>query len=298
MNFKKLFPDKNVSQKKLLDFLDKKGFYIVLALCITIIGVTAALLATNNITSSNSYSGEDIISPDMAGNISGEDSSSAYLPPEESDVESAAKAAAKTGTATGKPSAAVESPKPTAEPKKTDAPKGQSKEGTSKDSKTTSANVSKSSGAKSSDTGKSQKFIMPVFGEISFEYADDKLVYSKTLDEWRAHSGVDLRADRGTPVKVVADGVVTEIKNDPRLGVMIVVEHSNGIKTVYANLASGDMVTPNQKVKQGEVIGSVGNTASFESAEPAHLHFEVLKNNEPQDPGDYLPKSALNNKKD
>jgi len=52
---------------------------------------------------------------------------------------------------------------------------------------------------------------------VTFEYAMDRLVYSKTLDEWRAHSGVDLRADRGTPVKVVADGVVTEVKTIPGL---------------------------------------------------------------------------------
>jgi murein DD-endopeptidase MepM/ murein hydrolase activator NlpD len=133
---------------------------------------------------------------------------------------------------------------------------------------------------------------MPVFGEVSFEYAKDKLLYSKTLDEWRSHSGLDLKADRGTPVKVVADGVVTEIKNDPRIGITIIVDHLNGLKTVYANLANGDMVSPNQKVKQGEVIGSVGNTASFESAEPAHLHFEVLKNNKNVNPSDYLPKKA------
>jgi len=38
--------------------------------------------------------------------------------------------------------------------------------------------------------------------------------------------------------------------------VTVIVEHENGLKTVYANLASGDMVTPNQKVKQGEIIGS------------------------------------------
>ena len=65
-------------------------------------------------------------------------------------------------------------------------------------------------------------------------------------------------------------------------------EHSNGIKTLYANLASGDMVTPNQKVKKGETIGSIGNTAIIESAEPPHLHFEVIKDGKPVDPGDYL----------
>lgn len=297
VNFKKLFPDKKVSQKRVLDFFDKKGFYIVLALCITVIGVTAALVTTHNITSSKNYGDENIISPDMASSIlDGDESSSTYLSPEDdSTVGSAAKAAAKTTAETSKPSGVVESPKPSPEPKKTEAPKEQKKTEAAKENKDTSKPTS-SKPASTTNKAKDQKFAMPVFGEIIFEYAMDKLVYSKTLDEWRAHSGVDLRADRGTPVKVVADGVVTEIKNDPRFGVTVIVEHSNGIRTLYANLASGDTVTPNQKVKQGEVIGSVGNTAAFESAEPAHLHFEVIKNNKSVDPNDYLSLSKDNKK--
>lgn len=90
-------------------------------------------------------------------------------------------------------------------------------------------------------------------------------------------------------VKAVADGVISEIKNDPRYGVVVIIDHKNGIKTVYSNLASDDMVTSNQKVKQGDVIGIVGNTALFESAEQPHLHFEVLMDNEPVDPLAYLP---------
>jgi murein DD-endopeptidase MepM/ murein hydrolase activator NlpD len=48
------------------------------------------------------------------------------------------------------------------------------------------------------------------------------------------------------------------------------------------------MVVPNQKVRQGEVISSIGDTALFEIAEPAHLHFEVWKDDVPVDPKDYL----------
>jgi len=109
------------------------------------------------------------------------------------------------------------------------------------------------------------------------------------MDDWRKHDGVDIAADRGTPVKAVADGVVSEIRNDPKLGITIVIDHQNGIKTVYANLASDEMVTPNQKVKKSEVIGSIGNTAAFESAEQSHLHFEVWKDDKPVDPMAYLP---------
>ncbi|HHV30162.1 M23 family metallopeptidase [Acetivibrio mesophilus] len=294
MDFKKMFPDKKISQKKVLDFLDKKGFYIVLVLCITVIGATAALITAHNVRSSKDIGEEDIISPDMASSIINENASnSTYLLPQDgSDAESATETSGE-AIEVIKPSSpaaspkAEESPKPSAKPQKAETQSKTEAQGEKVEAvKTAEKSASKSEGK--TESNKNVTFAMPVFGEVTFEYAMDRLVYSKTLDEWRAHSGVDLRADRGTPVKVVADGVVTEVKNDPRFGVTIIVEHENGIKTLYANLASGDMVTPNQKVKQGEIIGSVGNTAIIESAEPAHLHFEVLKDNKPVDPKSYL----------
>jgi len=133
-----------------------------------------------------------------------------------------------------------------------------------------------------------ENFALPVFGSISLDFAMDKLLYSKTLDEWRTHSGIDIEAPVGTPVKAVADGVVSAIKEDPRYGILVILDHGNGLKTIYANLADGNMVVPNQKVKKGDVIGSIGNTAVFEIAEPTHLHFEVLKDGKLQDPKEYL----------
>lgn len=305
MNFKKLFPDKKVSEKKILDFFDKKGFYIVLGLCITIIGVTAILVTSRNISSSRELDSNDIISSEMASNISTEDDKSiANINQKLSDVESEAKAAAKPLEPTDKTTSAAGTPKPSAEVKKTGEQKEQPRQQEDKKQTKQSETGDKKSPASSSEkagatpktvpssAGKTQSFTRPVFGEITYEFAYDKLVYSKTLDEWRTHTGIDLKADRGTPVKAVGDGVVTDVKNDPRFGIVVIVEHDNGLKTVYANLASADMVTPNQKVKQGEVIGSIGNTAKIEAAEPPHLHFEVLKDNKPVDPENYLPNAA------
>ena len=133
------------------------------------------------------------------------------------------------------------------------------------------------------------EFIMPVTGSITFDYSMDQLTYSRTLGDWRTHSGVDLAADIGTAVKCVADGIVKDIKNDPGFGLTIIVEHEGSLKTVYANLGSADMVQVNQKVKAGDVIGSVGDTALFECAEQSHLHFEVLENGKHVDPKGLLP---------
>ncbi|HHV96763.1 MAG TPA: M23 family metallopeptidase [Clostridiaceae bacterium] len=132
-------------------------------------------------------------------------------------------------------------------------------------------------------------FIMPVYGSIIYDYSMDKLAYSVTLNDWRTHNGLDIAVARGTPVKAVADGVVIGVYEDPKMGFTVIIDHENGLKTVYSNLASGDIVVPNQIVTQGETIGSVGNTALYEIALEPHLHFEVLKDDEHVDPKLYLP---------
>lgn len=132
-------------------------------------------------------------------------------------------------------------------------------------------------------------FVMPVYGDIICDFAMDKLVYSKTLEDWRVHRGIDIAAIRGTAVKAVANGVISELIEDPKLGNTIVIDHENGLKTVYSNLASLDMVLPNQIVTTGETIGAIGESALFETALEPHLHFEVVKEGIFVDPKLYLP---------
>jgi len=131
-------------------------------------------------------------------------------------------------------------------------------------------------------------FIAPVNGKVQAEYSMDKLVFSPTFNEWRTHSGTDIAAPRGEVVRAVGDGVILEIKNDPRYGFTVVIDHKNGYKSLYANLASDKTIQVGQEVKQGDPIGSVGATAIFESAEPTHLHFELYKENKLVNPADYI----------
>lgn len=135
---------------------------------------------------------------------------------------------------------------------------------------------------------KDPEFTMPVEGDILREYAKDNLVYSTTLDEWVTHNGIDIVAEKTTVVKAAADGTVKSIKNDPRYGLTVVIEHVNGFSSVYSNLLTAEFVEEGEKVEQGQTIGTVGNTATFEIADESHLHFEILKDNENIDPQLYL----------
>ena len=86
------------------------------------------------------------------------------------------------------------------------------------------------------------QFIKPVEGEIIKEFAMTSLTYSNTLQEWITHRGIDIKADRDTEIKSIADGTVKSIKNDPRYGLTIVIEHVNGFTSVYSNLLSSEFV--------------------------------------------------------
>ncbi len=141
---------------------------------------------------------------------------------------------------------------------------------------------------KTKEGQKELNFEKPVDGEIVKEYAKDNLVYSNTLQEWTTHLGIDIKADKTTVVKAAEAGTVKTIKNDPRYGLTIVIEHENGYQTVYSNLLSSEFVVEGEKVEKGQSIGTVGNTAAFEIADEAHLHFEVLKDSIQVDPNIYL----------
>ena len=139
-----------------------------------------------------------------------------------------------------------------------------------------------------SETKTELSFSKPVDGEIVREYAKDNLIYSETLKEWTTHLGIDIKADKTTVVKSAETGTVKSIKNDPRYGLTIVIEHSNGFQTIYSNLLTSEFVVEGEKVDKGQSIGTVGNTAVFEIADEPHLHFEILKDSIQVDPNTYI----------
>ena len=100
--------------------------------------------------------------------------------------------------------------------------------------------------------------------------------------------GIDYQAEKTSIVKAVADGKIKTIKNDPRYGLTIVMEHKNGFTSMYANLLSSEFVVVGEEVIQGQTIATVGNTAAFEVADETHLHFELMKDGIHVDPNLYL----------
>ena len=132
--------------------------------------------------------------------------------------------------------------------------------------------------------------VNPLVGETVAAFSMDELQYSETMGDWRTHDGVDLAAEPGTPVCAASAGTVTDVREDDLMGTSVVIAHSGGYDTIYANLQGVPAVSVGDAVTAGQIIGSVGKTALGESRLPPHLHFAVTKDGEFIDPAEYLSK--------
>ncbi len=113
-------------------------------------------------------------------------------------------------------------------------------------------------------------------------------IYSKSTDDWRAHQGIDYKAEKGSNVVSVYDGTVTNIYEDKLWGNCIEIIHTGNILGIYRNLSKDILVKVNEKVSGGQAIGKVGNSASIEKAEQPHLHFELWLNGESINPSSFI----------
>jgi murein DD-endopeptidase MepM/ murein hydrolase activator NlpD len=134
------------------------------------------------------------------------------------------------------------------------------------------------------------KWTSPVEGYVFKQHSTDALVYSLTLGDYRVHKGIDISAPTGSVVKACLDGTIENVYYDPMMGHCVTVSHRDGMLSHYKNLGEElpTSVVEGQKVKSGEVIGYVGESAIVEFSDEPHLHFELETNGKSENPLDYL----------
>ena len=120
--------------------------------------------------------------------------------------------------------------------------------------------------------------------KVDREYSEKEPSYSKTLDLWEIHKGLDISADKGYEVKSLLDGKVVNVFKDDKHGISVRVEGANNVVVVYSNLDEKTNVKKGQEVTEGQVLGTVGNTTSVESEDGTHVHVEAFKGEESIDP--------------
>lgn len=229
-------------------FMGGKGFYIALALCLVAIGSASYIAATGAFKTSNLTTG------------SGESAGVSSTAWDDGAEQTANTVSGVTGSRSSSASSAVSS------------------------AAVSSSSSSQKAEADETDDTAPSVYVMPVTGDTVTQYSPSTPVYDQTMDDWRVHDGVDIASDEGAPVKACADGTVLEIKTDSMLGQEVIIQHSGGIQSIYANLTDKVSVKKGDKVQAGTVIGAVGQSAQGEISLVPHLHFEMLKNGQPIDP--------------
>jgi murein DD-endopeptidase MepM/ murein hydrolase activator NlpD len=123
--------------------------------------------------------------------------------------------------------------------------------------------------------------LWPVQGSISSSFGEREDPFN---GEGAFHKGVDICAAYGTPIRAAADGVVESAGMESGYGRQVSINHGHDLKTLYAHM-SGFTVTQGQSVVRGQVIGYVGSSGRSTGA---HLHYEVQIHGTPVNPHKYL----------
>jgi len=123
--------------------------------------------------------------------------------------------------------------------------------------------------------------LWPVEGRVGSSFGERQYPIN---GEGAFHSGLDIDAPKGTPVRAAADGNVTDASMNAGYGREIILDHGHDVLTVYGHL-SAMAVVPGQHVIRGQVIGYVGQSGR---ATGPHLHYEVRVHNVPVNPHKYL----------
>ena len=131
----------------------------------------------------------------------------------------------------------------------------------------------------------SGKMTWPTVGWVTSEYGPRKSEFAGMSSY---HKGIDISTSRKTKI-VAADAGVVEFAgwHSGGFGYCVIIDHGNGLKTLYAHMYTKPLVEEGELVFKGEHLGGQGMTGS---AGGIHLHFEVIRDGERINPRKYLPK--------
>ena len=128
----------------------------------------------------------------------------------------------------------------------------------------------------------------PVDGSILLDYNMDQTVYFPTLDQYKLSPAISVQAVEGAPVLASVPGTVYSIEENAQTGTTVTMEIGSGYQAIYGQLTDLT-VQEGDTVKEGEVIGYIGQPTKYYSKEGSNLYFAMKKDGEPVDPIAYLP---------
>ncbi len=125
-------------------------------------------------------------------------------------------------------------------------------------------------------------FVIPLEGEITTDFGLER-IYNDGVARWR-HKGIDIYAEKGTPVKATNNGIVAGAYSSKIHGNFVIINHGAGIYSLYMHLQKV-YVKNNQQVFKNDIIGTVGDTGF---ATGPHLHWQINIQKTPVNPREFL----------
>ncbi|RPF43221.1 peptidase M23-like protein [Hydrogenoanaerobacterium saccharovorans] len=240
---------------RLANFLNGKGFYAALALCLVGAGTAAWVVVDKTLgsitgTPSSSSSQSSIVS---------EESSWGFPELEEAG--------------TPKPNVEVSSGSSSSEQTASSSSEAQPAAGEVYEQQMLSLEQQTSA------------FALPIkSAEVFNQYSNGELVKNTTLDKWCTHDGIDMKAAKGTDVLCVADGKVSRVYDNGIWGKTVEVSHENKLVSIYSGLAKDVAVKEGDAITIAQPIGKVGDTNLAEAKLESHLHFAMKQDGKFVDP--------------
>lgn len=126
-------------------------------------------------------------------------------------------------------------------------------------------------------------YTMPMGDLVIKDYSDGVILYSETMQDWRVHNGIDFGDNLGQSVLSIAEGKVLDVQEDTMWGVIVTIDHGEGIVAQYCGLVKSSTPEVGTTVEQGVVIGKLGEIPC-ESKDGPHLHLEITRDGTHVDP--------------
>ena len=257
----------------------RNGFYLALAVCLVAVGIAA----WSTYDAVNSYTEPQSSLSQQEGSFSTSSQVQAGISLEEEDGEGQGSSSSRSETSS-KPSDDPEAPQGSSAqetagqvtqetPEPSPAPESQPEQEETQEQVPATAPLYEIS----------QEMIWPIEGGESLNaYSAGAPVYSKTMKDWRIHTGLDVAAENESPVLACANGQVKETYTDSMLGNVILVEHGDYL-FYYCGVGENFLVNPGDVVTAGQQLGVV-TAVPYEAAEEPHLHLEVRRDGVALDP--------------
>ena len=145
-------------------------------------------------------------------------------------------------------------------------------------------------GGEGEPVGGAVVFGVPIGGEftITRHYANDRLQWNATANQWQGFRAMNLQAELGTPILATYAGTITEVSRSQTTGTLIRIQHAHGLETVLSGLAPEVDVRRGDTVRKGQQIGTFGDTLALEALDGPTLRIQIYQNGVRVNPADFI----------